>query len=182
MKHGVSEAQERLWGEDTVALGRGPEAKPESSESVQSRTLPTDPERRRARVLAGCAVALAFMAAVAILGGNRGQHTARQPASSEIGSAHQRTEPRTSVRAPRTARRRWGHGRHPIAKGSRPHRKRNPVPVPEAEPVATPPPAEPAEGGSEASTTPPASPPPEPAGPAPPTSPSTEFGIEGNGD
>lgn len=187
MKRKVSEAQERLWSEDTVALDRVAEAKSERVEPARRHPFVAINQRRqRARVLAGCAVALAFTAAaVAILGGgNKGSHTARQPAPSEIRSAGQRTEPRIRVlRVPRAARRRRGHSRHRIAKRPGHHRKRSAAPAPETEPAISAQPAEVVEVLPEASAAPPTSPPaPESVAPAAPTPPSTEFGIEGNGN
>jgi hypothetical protein len=181
MTRKVSKAQESLWSENTVALGRDPETKPKSVIPASGRrSAPAN--RRRIRVLAGCALALAFtVITVAVLvTGNENRRPARQPSPPEIRSADQRTEPQRSMaRAPHSRMRNHGRRRPRVAVAPGDDRGRKAIPGRKAEPAADEQPAEPSETPSEVSALPPASPP-EPPASSSPTSPSTEFGIERN--
>lgn len=181
MKRRVSEVQESLWSKDTVALARGLEANPKRAElGGRHWFVFTNPQRRYGQVLARCAVALAFTAAaIAIFDGSNGdQRIAHQTASSRPRREVQQAGPRASgARAPQVAQRRRRRRRHRVER----HPKHGAALAPDAEPVATVPPAGPTEVSSEVSAEPPISPPPPPGeivASAPPTSASTEFGIE----
>lgn len=174
MTRKAGKGQERLWGENTVSIGRAPEAEPEVPRPIRA-TGALVPRRSPRRTLAGCMVILiAIAVTILALGGEDHRSApASTPAPSAIKVAAPRPMPHRRVGrvpvAPRSA-----HRRHPHPRQHKHYREPRVAPTPEVE--AQPPPAV-VEVEPEASA--PSSPAPEPVSAPQPTSSSTEFGIEG---